>query len=102
METTKTRNPGEIITKEEYLVKTPEGETFIYTMILEASGAFSYGNQTCMTLKCREENGIKYTDQYYDTRYCKFASDGKGFREWSAGWIEDYCRPGCSIERITD
>lgn len=91
-------NPGDFIAEEKYIVTTPEGEVINFTMTLEKSGAFDYGNGTCMTLHC-DVKGC--WDQHYDTRYCKFAPTGDGFHEWSLEWLKDYCRPGCTIERAT-
>ena len=88
--------PGDVIAEEKYLVKV-DGEEFIYTMILEKSGAFSYGNGTCMTLKCSEK-GVG--DQHFDTRYCDFAPSGDGFHKWSYEWLKNYCRQDCVIERV--
>lgn len=98
MDTTKNLKPGDFIAEERYIVKTPEGEECTYTMTLEKSGAFEYGNGTCMTLKC-EVNGKRCMNQYYDTRYCNFAPNGEGFKDWSLKWIKNYCREDCTIER---
>lgn len=92
--------PGDVIAKEKYLVKV-DGLEFLYTMILEKSGAFAYGNETCMTVQCKEnkEGGKQYMDQGYDTRYCSGMATPELFHDWSMEWLKNYCRPECVIER---
>ena len=43
--------PGDVISTDKYIVKVDEYE-YLYTMILEKSGAFDYGNNTCMGVEC--------------------------------------------------
>ena len=87
--------PGDVIAKEQYVVKV-DGKTINYTLTLERSGAFDYGNGTCMTVHTDWKGSM---DQYYDTRYCSFAPTPKAFRDWSLEWLKRTLRPECEIER---
>ena len=96
--------PGDVIATEKYIVKVKDHEDkhqYLYTMILSKSGAFDYGNGTCMEVQCREnkEDGKQYMNQYYDTRYCKDMATPELFHEWSMEWLKNYCRPDAVIER---
>lgn len=92
--------PGDVIATEKYIVKVDRYE-YLYTMTLEKSGAFDYGNSTCMGVQCREnkEGGKRFMDQGYDTRYCDNMHTPELFHEWSLKWLKDYCRPDAVIER---
>lgn len=87
--------PGDKIAEEKYLVKV-DGLVITYTLTLEKSGAFDYGNGTCMTVHCDYKGSM---DQHYDTRYCGFAPTAEAFHEWSMEWMKGYCRPDAVIER---
>ena len=92
--------PGDVIATEKYLVKV-DGDEYLYTMTLEKSGAFDYGNGTCMGVECREnkEGGKRFMTQGYDTRYCNGMATPELFHNWSLEWLTNYCRPECVIER---
>lgn len=92
--------PGDVIATEKYLVKV-DGYEYLYTMILSKSGAFNYGNGTCMGVECREnkEGGKQFMTQGYDTRYCTGMATPELFHDWSMQWLKDYCRPDAVIER---
>lgn len=92
--------PGDVIATEKYLVKV-DGYEYLYTMTLSKSGAFDYGNGTCMLVETREnkENGKRFMDQSYDTRYCTGMATPELFHNWSMQWLKEYCRPDAVIER---
>lgn len=87
--------PGDVISEEKFIVKV-DGITINYTMTLMKSGAFDYGNGTCMVVHNDYPGSM---DQSYDTRYCKHMSTPELFHDWSLEWLKDYCRPDCVIER---
>ena len=87
--------PGDKIAEEKYTVKV-DGEVIHYTMTLEKSGAFDYGNGTCMTV---HDDYPGTWDQHYDTRYCDGLHKPELFRDWSYEWLKNYLRPDCVIER---
>ena len=83
------------IAQEQYTV-TVDGVTYLYTLTLEKSGAFSYGNGTCMVVSV-DAPGVP--DNYYDTRYCGNMHTPELFHDWSLKWLKDYCRPDAVIAR---
>lgn len=89
--------PGDKIAEEKFIVTIPEDGTVIhYTITLEKSGAFAYGNQTCVTV---HNNYIGTADEHYDTRYVTECSTVEGFREWALKHLRKNLRPDCKIER---
>jgi len=90
--------PGDTIAKEHYKVTTPEGSVVNYTMTLEKSGAFAYGNETCVSVSV-DYPGV--WDMGIDTRYCDGCNSPEAFRDWSLEWLKSECRKGCTIERVT-
>lgn len=93
-----TYKPGDTIAKEHYKVTTPEGGVVNYTIELSKSGAFAYGNQTCMLVSV-DYPGV--WDESYDTRYCDGCNTPERFREWSIEFLKSKCREGCKVERIS-
>ena len=89
--------PGEVITECVYKVTTPNGSEHLYAMTLEKSGAFSYGNETCVGVHL--VNGGN-PDFGIDTRYENGCNTPDKFKSWSLSWLRDYCRPDCKIERM--
>lgn len=85
--------PGDVIEKREFDVVTPDDETFRYVVTLEKSGAFDYGNGTCVSV---EINGKHYGA--YDTRYETGIVDD--FRGWVQEWIYNNVRVDCLIYPI--
>ena len=65
------------------------------TLELQKSGAFQYGNGTCVGWT---ENG--YT-QVYDTRYDRsLYRDGSNFHDWALNFVKERINPSLAIERI--
>ena len=85
--------PGDVITKQEFDVVTPENETFRYALTLEKSAAFNYGNGTCVSVTI---DGKHYCA--IDTRYCTGIVDD--FRGWAQEWVYMETRAGCLIYPI--
>ena len=87
--------PGDVIATEKYIVKVDD-MTINYTMTLEKSGAFSYGNGTCVGVHNDYPGSM---DMGIDTRYCTGMATPELFHDWSMQWLKDYCRPDAVIER---
>lgn len=85
--------PGDIIEKQEFDLETPEGKTYRYTFTLSKSGAFAYGNGTCVGV---EINGR--IDCGIDTRYDNGVIEN--FRGWAQEWLYNLTREGCLIYPI--
>ena len=89
--------PGDKIAEEKFIVTIPEDGTVIhYVYTLEKSGAFAYGNGTCVTVR-NNYNGQQF--DVFDTRYCPQCATVEGFREWAAYHLRKNLRPDCKIER---
>ena len=89
--------PGDKIAEEKFIVTIPEDGTVIhYTVTLEKSGAFAYGNQTCVTV---HDDYPGTWDNHYDTRYTKECSTVEGFRAWAFDFLKKSLRPDALIER---
>ena len=87
--------PGDVIATEKYIVKVDD-MTINYTMTLEKSGAFSYGNGTCVGVVNDYPGSMPIG---IDTRYCTGMATPELFHDWSLQWLKDYCRPDAVIER---
>ena len=87
--------PGDVIATEKYIVKVDD-LTINYTMALEKSGAFSYGNGTCVGVVNDYPGSMPIG---IDTRYCTGIATPELFHDWSLKWLKDYCRPDAVIER---
>ena len=89
--------PGDKIAEEKFIVTIPEDGTVIhYVYTLEKSGAFAYGNGTCVTVR-NDYNAQEF--DAFDTRYCTQCGTVDGFREWAADHLRKNLRPDCKIER---
>ena len=89
--------PGDKIAEEKFIVTIPEDGTVIhYTITLEKSGAFAYGNQTCVTV---HDDYPGTWDKHFDTRYIAECSTVEGFREWALKHLRHELRKDCKIER---
>ena len=82
-----------MISEEKYLV-TCNGKKYEYRLTLEKSGAFAYGNGTCMAMYV-DDNFI----DIFDTRYSDFDGTAEQFHDWSLECLKSYCRKDCTIER---
>ena len=87
--------PGDVIATEKHIVKVDD-LTINYTMTLAKSGAFSYGNGTCVGVENDYPGSMPIS---IDTRYCTGIATPELFHEWSLKWLKDYCRPDAVIER---
>lgn len=88
---------GDKIAEEKFRVTLPDDGTVIhYTVTLEKSGAFAYGNQTCVTV---HDDYPGTWDGHYDTRYTKECSTVEGFRAWAFDFLKKGLRPDALIER---
>lgn len=88
--------PGDVIATEKYLVKVA-GHNITYTMTLEKSGCFDYGNGTCVVV---ENDYPGSMTECIDTRYCTGMGTPELFHDWSMQWLKDYCRSDAVIERL--
>lgn len=89
--------PGDVIAEEKFRVTLPDDGTVIhYTVTLEKSGAFAYGNQTCVGV---HNDYPGQMDRGYDTRYVKECSTVEGFRKWAFDFLKRDLRPDVLIER---
>lgn len=89
--------PGEKIAEEKFIVTIPEDGTVIhYVITLEKSGAFDYGNGTCVTV---HDDYPGTWDKHFDTRYLTECSTVEGFREWALKHLRHELRKDCKIER---
>ena len=88
--------PGDIIAEEKFIVTIPDDGTVIhYVYSLEKSGAFAYGNGTCVAVR-NDYNGQQFDS--FDTRYVDACSTVDGFREWALLHLRRNLRPDCKIE----
>lgn len=71
------------------------GEEIDTTVHLELhpSGAFDYGNKTCMIVKWRDS-----IEQLYDTRYEKVSA--KTFKQYALKFVENHMAAGLKAEPI--
>ena len=89
--------PGDVIAEEKFIVTIPDDGTVIhYAYTLEKSGAFAYGNGTCVAVR-NDYNGQQF--DAFDTRYVDACSTVDGFREWALLHLRRNLRPDCKIER---
>lgn len=89
--------PGDKIAEEKFIVTIPDDGTVIhYTITLEKSGAFDYGNGTCVTV---HDDYPGTWDKHLDTRYLTECSTVDGFREWALKHLRHELRKDCKIER---
>ena len=72
-----------------------EGKNYDCEMKLMPSGAFQYGNQTCMVVTINDGA----PPRFYDTRYEAGCSSAERFREWSADFLRRTLDPACVITR---
>ena len=90
---------GDKIAEEKFRATLPDDGTVIhYTVTLEKSGSFAYGNQTCVTV---HDDYPGTWDNHYDTRYTKECSTVEGFRAWAFDFLKKSLRPDALIERET-
>ena len=66
-------------------------------LVLNESGAFAYGNQTCMT---RYEDD-RFVDSY-DTRYVAGCNSPEAFHKWSLEFVKETVRPTIKVSRYYD
>ncbi len=74
--------------KHDYAVDT------IVTLECRKSGAFQYGNGTCVGWT---ENG---NTTVYDTRYEKFSANAKSFRQWAPAFVRSQVCKSLQVERL--
>ena len=86
---------NDTITTQKYLIEL-EGKTYNCETKLMASGAFQYGNQTCMVVTINDGA----PPRLYDTRYEKGCSTPELFRDWSLEFLKQTLDPDCIITRI--
>lgn len=90
---------NEILAKEVFRTygKTVDGRDYDGTVIttLRVSGAFQYGNQTCMVWEWSDGNNMSF-----DTRYEKVSA--KTFKAFAEKALRNYCAPSIAIECITE
>ena len=67
-------------------------ETEVYLGLFK-SGAFDYGNRTCMIMKFRDS-----AEQLFDTRYEKVSV--KTFKKYAKEFLKNYVAEGLEIEPI--
>ena len=88
---------GDKIAEEKFRVTLPDDGTVIhYTVTLEKSGSFAYGNQTFVTVY---NDYPRSWEHHYDTRYTKECSTVEGFRAWAFDFLKKSLRPDALIER---
>lgn len=81
-----------IIATENFRI-TGDGVDMPVTMELSESGAFAYGNRTCVHMR------IGGNDEYFDTRYdTTLRRDGSNFRDWAKGFLLGYVRKGLTVD----
>ena len=89
--------PGDVIAEEKFIVTIPDDGTVIHCVYsLEKSGAFAYGNGTCVAVR-NDYNGQQF--DAFDTRYVDACSTVDGFREWALLHLRRNLRPDCKVER---
>ena len=60
---------------------------------LNKSGAFAYGNQTCVTMAIEG-----HRTEYFDTRYDgELRRDGSNFKEWALNLMQHYLSDGLVV-----
>ena len=69
-------------------------DTECHLYLLE-SGAFAYGNQTCMVMQWDVK---EWQDQTFDTRYEKVSV--KTFKEYAYKFLSDYVKDTLTVEAI--
>ena len=85
--------PGDIIEQRDFDVETPDGAIHRYTLTLEKSCMFEYGNGTCVALKV---DGKFYT--MFDTRYA--VGIVGNFRDWAWERVNAVLRDICIVYPI--
>lgn len=84
----------QVFAKKTYKI-TFEGQTNIYDLTLEESGAFQYGNQKCIGLT---KNGKTY--DVFDVRYEPKFADAESFYENIDAFVKEVFADECIIEAI--
>lgn len=83
-----------IVAFEQYTLTLEDGTETDVRLELVTSGAFSYGNSTCMAFY--EDGKLR---ESFDTRYEKGCNTPEQFHDWSFKWLKGYCRPTVKVER---
>ena len=82
---------SEAIKTRKYAI-TLNGETYHHRVELHESGAFQYGNQTCVA----HYDGLNPNPTVYDTRY--ESGIVSNFEKWADDFIKNWCNPKCEIK----
>ena len=82
------------IATEKFKLTFENGNEKEAVLILSESGAFAYGNQTCMELQIDGE----FQDSF-DTRYEVGCNSPESFHEWSLKFMRSYIRKTTKVER---
>ena len=72
-----------------------DGATYDCEMKLMPSGAFQYGNQTCLLVTINDGA----PPRFYDTRYEPGCSSAESFHKWSESFLRQTLNPACVITR---
>ena len=71
------------------------GANYDCKMELMPSGAFHYGNQTCLLVTINDGA----PPRFYDTRYEAGCSSAESFHKWSESFLRQMLDPACIITR---
>lgn len=85
----------DIIAIEKFRIEL-DGKTYDCEAKLLPSGAFQYGNQTCMTIDINDGAPTRL----YDTRYEHGCSTPELFHDWVLEFLKSTLDPDCIITRI--
>ena len=83
-----------MIAQENFKITLEDGEKIAVSLELHESGAFEYGNKTCVAWY---ENG-KLKDTF-DTRYERGCNSTVAFREWAVEFVKKQVRDTVRVER---
>ena len=82
------------IAEENFIMTLEDGRKIETRLVLAKSGAFEYGNKTCVGMY---QDG-QLTNSF-DTRYESGCNTPEKFKAWALEFLKGYCRPTVKIER---